>query len=76
MSCCAHTPAEHYVIQTCDQVIHYPSEDYPCLCSSFEPSPVEPEVCVLCEHALSRHSVTRICRPASGDFCGCRRVSA
>ena len=76
MSCCVHAPSEHYVIQTCDQVIHYPSEDYPCLCSGFEPSPVEPEVCVLCEHALIRHAVVRVCGPASGDFCECRRVSA
>ncbi|HVS31399.1 MAG TPA: hypothetical protein VMS98_08080 [Thermoanaerobaculia bacterium] len=75
MSCCAHGPAEHHVIQTCEQVIHYPSEDYPCLCSGFEQS-AQPDVCMTCEHALARHAVMRVCRPDSDDFCECRLVSA
>ena len=68
-SCCPHPDADHQVVGTCQKVIHYPSEDYPCLCSGFSGAG---ETCERCEHDRSQHSRARVCKPASGEFCACR----
>lgn len=67
--CCEHRPEEHQIVVVCQQVIHYPSEDYPCFCTGLV---AKGEVCASCEHAVSQHTRERVCRPASGEFCGCR----
>ena len=50
---------------------HYPSEDYPCLCTGFAPADADPTVCFRCEHAADMHKTMRVCRPADETICGC-----
>ena len=66
--CCPHPEAEHQHLPTCQEVIHYPSEDYPCLCVGLEG---DGETCEACGHTRGHHRVSRVCRPASGEFCVC-----
>lgn len=68
--CCAHAEEEHHVLPTCQEVIHYPSEDYPCLCTRFAGSG---DRCEDCHHPRKAHVITRVCKPDSGEFCDCRR---
>lgn len=67
-SCCPHPDSEHQLLATCQEVIHYPSEDYPCLCTGFRGAAGK---CAECEHAESAHVITRVCKPSSGDYCPC-----
>ena len=67
-TCCPHDPTEHQLLSTCQQVIHYPSEDYPCLCTGFAG---DADVCLECDHLKRQHRATRVCKPASGEYCGC-----
>jgi hypothetical protein len=67
--CCEHSADEHNVVEVCQQVIHYPSEDYPCVCNGLV---VEGEVCAACGHPVGLHVRERVCRPGSGEFCSCR----
>ncbi len=69
---CTHSDSEHHVVNVCEEVIHYPSEDYPCFCTGFAAG--EDAKCGPCGHAASKHMNVRICRPANGDFCACRTV--
>lgn len=69
MSCCPHPDSDHIAIEACQEVIHYPSEDYPCLCTGYVPG--EGEICQVCEHRHTSHKVTRVCRPESGELCAC-----
>jgi len=62
-ACCPHSVDKHQLLATCQQVIHYPSEDYPCLCRGFEG---DGDSCAECEHARGHHVVTRVCAE-----CGC-----
>jgi len=62
-ACCPHPSDQHELHATCQQVIHYPSEDYPCLCHGFEG---DADVCLSCDHAKRQHVVTRVCKS-----CGC-----
>lgn len=64
-ACCPHPDASHHLIEVCQQVIHYPSEDYPCLCAGFAGNS---ERCDRCQHARGLHTKTRTC-----DECSCRR---
>jgi hypothetical protein len=64
--CCPHPPDEHDLITACQEVIHYPSEDYPCLCTGWVGTG---EKCEQCGHARRSHTVTRVCRQ-----CECRRA--
>ena len=66
--CCPHAEEEHQNLPTCQEVIHYPSEDYPCLCRGFLG---DADLCLECDHPKRKHMVMRVCRPASGDFCDC-----
>lgn len=61
--CCDHPPEEHESITACQEVTHYPSEDYPCLCTGFE----GPDSCTRCSHPRRSHVVTRACTK-----CECR----
>jgi hypothetical protein len=69
-ACCPHPPEEHQLLATCQQVIHYPSEDYPCLCHGFDG---DADLCLACDHAKRHHVVTRVCAECS---CGTRAVAA
>lgn len=69
--CCPHQPDEHEILSACQEVIHYPSEDYPCLCTGFEGD----ERCLRCEHPKKSHAVLRVCKPRSGEHCSCSRSS-
>jgi hypothetical protein len=69
-NCCPHGEDEHHLVTVCQEVIHYPSEDYPCVCTS---SAAEEGACADCGHAGRSHVARRICRPADGDMCGCTR---
>jgi hypothetical protein len=51
-------------------VIHYPSEDYPCLCEN--ESAFESETCAECQHPAAKHTRARVCKPVSGEICACR----
>lgn len=66
--CCPHREDEHHVLPTCQEVIHYPSEDYPCLCHGFRG---DADLCLECDHPRRKHVITRVCRPGSGEFCAC-----
>lgn len=68
-ACCPHPDEDHQILAMCEEVIHYPSEDYPCLCEGFTGSS---ETCERCQHARDRHVTVRVCRPSSGEFCSCR----
>lgn len=70
--CCSHSEDEHHAISTCQEVTHYPSEDYPCLCSGFA-AEQSSDRCSRCGHARAQHATARICKPAMGEYCGCRR---
>lgn len=70
MSCCPHSEEEHYLATHCLDVIHYPSEDYPCLCEGFDG---EGERCGECAHKRESHQRVRECKPRSGEICTCRQ---
>lgn len=57
----------------CQDVIHYPSEDYPCLCIGFENGATQGK-CRNCEHERESHAWARVCRPDAKDYCACSRV--
>lgn len=61
--CCEHPADEHHRVTACQEVTHYPSEDYPCLCTGFEGG----EACGVCHHPRASHVVTRVCAQ-----CECR----
>lgn len=65
--CCPHSEEEHLQLPTCQEVVHYPNEDYPCICSGLRGE----GVCEECGHAREAHGVSRVCRPASGEYCFC-----
>ncbi len=67
--CCEHKPEEHHVVELCHQVIHYPSEDYMCVCEGLVAGG---NVCASCGHSAGDHGRERICRPNDGAFCPCR----
>jgi len=69
-ACCPHSDDEHHFVRTCQHVTHYPSEDYPCLCTGFEPAD-DPTQCARCEHDAGMHKTVRVCRPANDEICGC-----
>jgi hypothetical protein len=71
---CTHSDAEHHLVNVCEEVIHYPSEDYPCMCTGFAKG--SDGSCGGCQHAAAKHVDMRICRPATGEFCTCRSVIA
>jgi hypothetical protein len=71
-SCCPHPFDAHQVHATCQAVIHYPSEDYPCLCTEFRG---EAASCEQCEHDHAKHVVKRICVPGGGEPCSCEAGS-
>lgn len=68
--CCAHDETEHHLLAICQEVIHYPSEDYPCLCTGLAGAG---EQCSSCNHPRDSHQPQRVCRPLSGELCGCSR---
>jgi hypothetical protein len=41
--------------EICEEVIHYPSEDYPCLCERLVLDD-SGKVCLECEHDARKHS--------------------
>ena len=69
---CTHSDSEHHVVNVCEEVIHYPSEDYPCMCTGF--AAAGNGACAACEHPAAKHVDMRLCRPATGEFCACRSV--
>jgi len=69
--CCEHGPEEHHVVDVCQQVIHYPSEDYPCVCNRLA---AQGDVCATCQHPVAQHTRERVCRPVSGEYCGCHET--
>ena len=66
--CCPHDDADHQVATICTDVIHYPSEDYPCLCEALTG---DDEHCTTCEYRRTSHVVTRTCKPRDGGVCEC-----
>lgn len=72
---CAHSESEHHPVNVCEEIVHYPSEDYPCFCGGFRSGDTA-AVCGQCGHAAAKHVNLRLCRPVSGDFCPCRTVIA
>lgn len=67
--CCSHADDEHEKANICTEQIHYPSEDYPCLCDGFVRD--ADGVCTACGHKSDKHAVTRRCVPRSGEECDC-----
>ena len=59
MQSCDHAPDCQKDAIICTDQIHYPSEDYPCLCEGVVP-PVG-TVCEACGHPSAKHLVTRHC---------------
>ena len=66
-NCCPHPESEHHTSTVCQDVIHYPSEDYPCLCARFRAGETA-EKCGECGHPRGSHRVQRVC-----GACGCGR---
>jgi hypothetical protein len=66
---CPHSDEEHQLLQTCQEVIHYPSEDYPCLCPGYRGT----DLCENCNHPRAAHRIVRVCEPLSGEECRCGR---
>jgi hypothetical protein len=66
---CGHPDSDHKLRHTCEEVIVYPSEEYPCGCERFAPSMSDD--CITCGHVRAKHSVIVRCRPSSGEICGC-----
>jgi len=66
-TCCSHTEDEHHRVTICTEQIHYPSEDYPCLCEGMAG---DGAVCPTCGHKRESHLTKRICRFAP-DSCDC-----
>ena len=71
-ACCSHADEEHHLTNMCQDVIHYPSEDYPCLCIGYESG--EGGACRNCKHRRESHAFARVCKPAGGEYCACSRV--
>ncbi len=71
-NCCSHPEQDHHIASTCQEVTHYPSEDYPCLCSGFA-AEQSSGACARCGHPRTSHVTARVCKPASGEYCNCRR---
>jgi hypothetical protein len=70
---CTHSDSEHRVVNFCEEVIHYPSEDYPCNCTGFAAGP-DRKTCSKCGHVAPKHKNVRLCKPANGEFCVCRTL--
>lgn len=70
--CCPHPEQDHHLANTCQEVTHYPSEDYPCLCNGFTAEQGS-AVCSRCGHARTSHMTARVCKPSSGEYCNCRQ---
>jgi hypothetical protein len=66
---CGHQEADHRASYPCHEIIHYPSEDYPCFCDDFIPS-ADKVLCSHCGHSRDKHALHRRCRPADG-VCDC-----
>ena len=66
---CGHPEADHKIRHVCEDVIVYPSEEYPCSCERFAASMSGD--CINCGHARMLHMVVVRCLPASGELCGC-----
>jgi len=69
LDCCAHGEEEHDAATICEVQIHYPSEDYPCVCEGLVTEGLS-DTCVDCGHGAEKHLVTRCCRS-----CHCRTSS-
>lgn len=61
MPCCPHDAQDHKIVAECREVIHYPSEDYPCVCPGWEQCN--------CQHPEGSHVKARVC-----TICSCRDV--
>jgi hypothetical protein len=72
-ACCGHREEDHHLTEVCQEVTHYPNEDYPCLCAGYEDGR-QSGVCLRCEHRRDLHARARVCRPASDAYCACSRV--
>lgn len=70
--CCVHDEKSHVTITICEEQIHYPSEDYPCVCDQVLPDSAGK--CLTCGHKATKHTATRICRPPSGESCDCHAI--
>jgi hypothetical protein len=66
--CCPHNEDEHAHVTVCTEQIHYPSEDYPCLCDGIGG---DEALCETCGHKRGSHIVERVCRPTTGESCNC-----
>jgi hypothetical protein len=69
---CGHGVGDHQENSVCQKVIHYPSEDYPCLCSGFA-APAEGEDCTDCQHPRGLHVTVTRCKPSTGELCACSK---
>jgi hypothetical protein len=67
-NCCPHEENEHAHETICLDQIHFPSEDYPCLCDGISG---EGAKCENCGHKRETHLHKRVCRPKSGESCNC-----
>jgi hypothetical protein len=45
-------------VTICEEQIHYPDEDYPCLCEELRVDP-SGERCVQCGHLATKHTIAR-----------------
>jgi hypothetical protein len=71
MCSCGHPESDHKLRHACEELINYPSEEYPCSCERFVPSMAGD--CLTCGHAKDKHQVILRCQPASGELCPCMK---
>lgn len=69
---CGHDLGDHVETSICQKVIHYPSEDYPCLCTGYVAT--ENGDCAECEHPVGLHVTVTRCKPPGGELCVCTRL--
>lgn len=67
---CGHDEQEHPFAYACQEVVHYPSEDYPCVCSDYNQQADKPGVCQ-CGHERAKHVLQTMCRHRETEFCSC-----
>lgn len=66
---CGHSESDHKLKHACEELIIYPSEEYPCSCEKYLASMADD--CLTCGHEKAKHQVIVRCQPESGEICAC-----
>ncbi|HEY5610116.1 MAG TPA: hypothetical protein VIL97_02830 [Thermoanaerobaculia bacterium] len=70
---CGHSDADHVLLSACQEQVHYPDEDYPCMCADFAPGS-DAVLCAECGHKRERHLDVMRCKQPLASACSCTRL--